>query len=96
MDFESLSKEQQIMVVMRKVLTSIVRETTPPPGMLHPLSEHTIEDIRLALGLIAAREKELLDEQGIVNNDRPHFVDEPRSSQVVSLDSLRRDKSSQE
>ena len=43
------SKEQRILLVMRKLLGSIVRETTPSPGMKHMLSEHTREDIRMCL-----------------------------------------------
>lgn len=32
----SLSKEQQILVVMRKVLGAIIRDTTPPRGCSTP------------------------------------------------------------
>lgn len=87
-----LSKERQIMLVMRKVLTTIIRETTPPPGMIHPLSAPTIEDIRLALSLISARERELMESEGLINQARPHFSDEPAAAKTVSLDSLRRGK----
>jgi hypothetical protein len=37
-----LSKEQHIMIAMRKTLTAIVKDVTPPPGMRHPLSDATI------------------------------------------------------
>lgn len=94
MGFDDLEKEQQIMVVMRKVLTTIVRETTPPPGMKHPLSDATIEDVRMCLGLISAREQELMSQQGKESLARPHYVDEPKTSQVVSLDGVRRNKQS--
>lgn len=93
MGFDELEKEQQIMVVMRKVLTRIIRETTPPPGMRHPLSDATIEDMRLCLGLISAREQELLAAQGQDNQARPRYVDEPGpKSQVIHLDSLRKQR----
>ncbi|RKZ39358.1 MAG: segregation and condensation protein A [Gammaproteobacteria bacterium] len=78
MNFDELSKEHQIMVTMRKVLSNIVREVTPKPGKEHPLSEQTIQDIRMCFGLITARERELAEEQGIVNLERPHYVDKKK------------------
>lgn len=85
MNFEGLSKEQQIMLVMRKVLTTIIRETAPTPECSSPFSEQTIEDIRLCLQLITAREQELLTERGITNTARPYYVDESPTSQVVTF-----------
>jgi hypothetical protein len=81
---DSLSKEQQILVVMRKVLTSIIRDTTPPPGLQHPLSAQTIEDMRQCLALIAARERELAEQRGAVQ-ERPYYADEPASATVVPI-----------
>lgn len=90
MDKNTLSHEQQIMVIMRKVLGSIVRETTPQPGHRHPLSEGTIEDIKQCFALISAREKELAEAAGIENKMRPRYIDEPtaQESQVVSIASI--------
>ena len=68
---------------MRKALASIVRDTTPEPGMRHPLSDHTIETIKMCFSLIAARERELLEEQGKTADKRPRYVDEPRTSEVI-------------
>ncbi len=86
MNFQELSKEQQIMVSMRKVLTNIIKEITPPPGSKeYPLTEHTVEDIRMCLGLIAARERELAEAQGITNLARPHYTDEPQNTHKVSI-----------
>jgi len=79
------SKEQRILVVMRKLLAQIVRDTTPGPGERHPLSEQTIKDIRDCFSLIAARERELIEEIGIENKDRPHFADEPKTSTVLKF-----------
>lgn len=73
------SKEQRILVVMRKLLAQIVKDTTPGPGMRHPLTEQTIKDIRDCFSLIAARERELTEKSGIENRDRPHFIDEPKN-----------------
>lgn len=89
MSFEELSKEQQIMVTMRKVLTNIIREITPQPGEKYPLSEPTVEDIRMCLALISAREQELVAEKGITNLDRPHYADEPQTAKVVPLNKIR-------
>ncbi|MBK1716923.1 segregation and condensation protein A [Thiocystis violacea] len=86
-----LSKEQTILIAMRKTLAAIVKDVAPPPGMRHPLSETTIQDVRQCLGLIAAREKELADEQGR-GGERPYYADEPQSVQLVSLDGIGRRK----
>jgi hypothetical protein len=90
MDKNTLSHEQQIMVIMRKVLGSIVRETTPQPGHRHPLSDGTIEDIKQCFALISAREKELAEAAGIENKMRPRYIDEPtaQESQVVPITSI--------
>jgi len=85
MNLEELSKEQQVMVVMRKVLTGIIREITPQAGDKYPLSEQTITDIRMCLQLIAAREQELAKEQGITNIDKPYYADEPPAKKTVPL-----------
>ena len=81
----SRSKEQRILVVMRKLLAQIVKDTTPGPGMRHPLNEQTIKDIRDCFSLIAARERELAEKSGIENKDRPHFVDEPQTSTILKF-----------
>jgi hypothetical protein len=91
-----LSKEQQILVAMRKTLAAIIKDVTPPPGMRHPLSENTIDDVRACLSLISAREKELADSEGR-GGDRPYYADEPQSAQVVPIAGIRRqDKSGSE
>jgi hypothetical protein len=74
--------------MMRQVLSAVARDTVPPPGMKHPLSDNTIQGIRDCLALISARERELnidLDEE---NQARPRYKDEPQTSKVVSLDSI--------
>lgn len=83
-----LTKEQQILIAMRKTLSSIIKDVTPPPGMRHPLSASTIEDVRQCLGLIAAREKELADEQGR-GGERPYYADAPQSATVVPIASIK-------
>ena len=81
--------ERKILMVMRKVLGSVVRDTTPSPGMRHVLSERTIEEVRLAFELISARERELADAAGVAR-ERPYFTDEEPAARTVPLDQLRR------
>ena len=79
-------KEREILMVMRKVLSTIVRELTPEHRSLkHPLSDDTIQDIRMCMGLITAREKELADAAGRTAVERPYYTDEPRPSTVVPM-----------
>jgi nicotinamide riboside kinase len=86
---EVSNKEREIMMVMRKLLTTIVREVTPESKSLkHPLSDHTIQDIRYCLGLITAREKELADDAGRTAQERPYYVDEPQQTKVVPISSI--------
>ena len=85
MDFNSLSKEQQVMVAMRKTLANIIKDTTPEPGMIHPLSKDTVEDIKACFALIAARERDLMEDMGVENKARPRFTDEPKAAQVVDF-----------
>ncbi len=87
MNPDTLSKEPQILVTMRKVLTTIIRELTPAPGDKYPLSESTVQDIRFCLGLIITREKELTEALGSVKTERPHYIDELPASQVVQFPS---------
>jgi hypothetical protein len=90
---DSTSKEREIMMIMRKVLTNIVREVTPEHKSLrHPLSDQTIQDIRNCLGLITAREKELADAAGRSVEERPYFVDEPPKTQEVPISNIGKTK----
>jgi hypothetical protein len=84
-DDEQMSKERMILRILRKVLASIVRDTTPLPGMLHPLKDSTREDIRDLFGMIAEREAELARLAGVSTNERPYYSDQPQTSSVVNL-----------
>jgi hypothetical protein len=94
MDSET-SKELKILITLRKVLASVVREITPEPGMRHPLSDTTMEDVRQCFGLIAAREREISEDAGMPSQHRPHFVDESQSSNVVKLHGMSDNKDSE-
>lgn len=82
--------EKRILVAMRKTLSSIVKDVTPSSSALKsPLSDATVEDIKMCFGLISAREQELAKEAGVEIKDRPQYPDEPTKSNVVSLDTLK-------
>lgn len=84
-----LSKEEQILQMMKKVLTDVAKETFTRPGLKHPLSDNTILGIRDCLALITAREVELSEEHDRPMEQRPRFIDEPQTSVVVPIDSLK-------
>ena len=81
---EALSLEHRILIKLRLVLAAVVRDVTPPPGMRNPLSDQTIEDIRTAFALIAARERELRGEE--TNPDLPVFKDSGATARIVEFD----------
>lgn len=80
------TKEEQVLQVMRRVLTDIAKDTYTPSNLKHPLSPNTIESIRDCLGLISIRESEIAIEAGRESTLRPRYVDEPSSSVVVKTD----------
>ncbi|WP_457667005.1 segregation and condensation protein A [Thiolapillus sp.] len=81
-------KEAEILMVMRKVLANIIKDTTPEfKTMKHPLSGGTIEDIKMCLSLIAARERELADKAGSAHL-RPYFTDEKAKAEVVPISKI--------
>ncbi len=86
------SKELRVLRAMKATLTGVIKDTATTPGLKHPLSERTIEDIRQCLALISARERELAAELGKPMDLRPHYADEPKKSTVVSLKSIGRPK----
>jgi hypothetical protein len=83
---QELSREERILRVMKRTLTDVAKETYTRPGHRHPLSDDTIQSIRDCLSLIAAREAELAEAAGRPMTLRPRFVDEPKTSVVVTLD----------
>ncbi|MGD8484556.1 MAG: segregation and condensation protein A [Thioalkalispiraceae bacterium] len=87
-----LSKEEQILKMVKKVLTDVAKDTYTPAHLKHPLSEQTILSIRECLVLISAREQELAEAAGRENNMRPRYVDEPPKSVVVDITGLQKNK----
>ena len=85
--------EHRILIQLRQVLAAVVRDVTPPPGMRNPLSEQTIEDIRAAFALIAAREREL---RGDRPPDLPTYRDRGPTARVVEFERRSSDSHSDE
>ena len=86
------SKEQQILKMVKRVLTDVARDTHVTPGLKHPLSENTIMGIRDCLALITARESELAQQAGQTLSARPRFVDEPKTTHTVNISNISRKK----
>lgn len=74
---QELSKEERVLRAVKTAVTGVIRDTATKPGLVHPLSEQTIEDLRQCLALISARERELAQLHGRDQAMRPRFVDEP-------------------
>ena len=87
MQMDETNKEREILMVMRKVLGAVIRDITPTPGTRYPLTDKTIEDVRMCLGLIAARERELAESAG-VKQERPFYADDPQAAKVISMSSI--------
>jgi len=90
---EDNQKERDLLVVMRKVLANIIKDTTPSHRSLkHPLSDNTIQDIRTCLGLISDRERHLADVAGI-SQEKPYYTDEKPAAEVISINKIKPRKS---
>jgi len=81
-----LSMEERILRAVKRTLAGVIRDTATPPGMRHPLSDATIEDLRQCLALISAREHDLAAAAGRDVSARPRYADErARAEQVIRL-----------
>ena len=88
MSAEEISQEERILRMMKKVLTDVAKDTHAKPGFRHPLSDNTVQGIRECLGLISARERELVEARGKSMDKRPRFIDEPQKTVAVPLSSI--------
>ena len=85
---EDHQREKDLLLVMRKVLANIIKDTTPAHRDLkHPLSDNTIQDIRMCLGLISTRERELADIAGI-KPEKPYYTDDKPAAEVISINKI--------
>nr|VFK27389.1 MAG: hypothetical protein BECKMB1821G_GA0114241_102736 [Candidatus Kentron sp. MB]VFK35546.1 MAG: hypothetical protein BECKMB1821I_GA0114274_11264 [Candidatus Kentron sp. MB]VFK76497.1 MAG: hypothetical protein BECKMB1821H_GA0114242_105917 [Candidatus Kentron sp. MB] len=76
--------EGRILQAVRGTLIDVIRDTTTKPGLHHPLSEHTREEIRHCLDLITARQREMAEAAGTPFEERPIFADQGSCNQAVS------------
>lgn len=81
-------KELRILGAMKQTLTGIIKDTTTKPGLKHPLSDATQEDIRQCLMLLSSREQELLADNNMTADMKPKFIDEPEKSVVVPISQI--------
>lgn len=72
-----VSVEERILQAMKLTLAGVIRDTATPPGMRHPLTDATIEDLRQCLALISARERELAQAAGRESAARPQVAGSP-------------------
>ncbi len=89
MSNKDISREEEILQLVKNTLTTIARDTYTPPELTHPLSSDTINQIRNCFSVITQRQQELARARGEEFNDRPHFIDEANDSFVISLDDFR-------
>jgi len=96
MSEETPNKEDRILSVMRSILIDVIKDTTTEPGLKHPLTDNTINNIRHGLDLITARQRELAEEQGESWDLRPSYPPEPQQQTkdgvVVQLSSVKKKK----
>lgn len=85
--------EQQILAIMKRLLTDIAKETFTRPGVKHPLSDATIGNMRECLKLISVREVDLSSDPENISAKRPRYVDEPQKSVVVSMQDIKKKSS---
>ena len=90
------NKDYRVLQAMKSVLLDIIKDTTVEPGIRHPLSDSTIENLRQCLALIYAREHEIASEHGVSIKQKPYYTDEPQTSSTVSLDDLLAQKNKNE
>lgn len=83
-----IDKDLRVLKAMKRTLTAIIKDTTTTPGLKHPLSDATREDIRQCLILLTTREQELLVDSNLSADMRPGFTDEPTTSVVVPISQL--------
>ena len=96
MSEDTPDKEERILNVMRSILIDVIKDTTTEPGLKHPLTDTTIDNIRHGLDLITARQKELAEARGESWDLRPTYPPEPQQRTqdgvVVSLSSVKKKK----
>ena len=91
---KTLENEKNIMIMVRKTLSGVIRDVTPLPGTQGVLKDETVESLRLCLGVISNREQQIAQELGRDIKERPRYADEPKTSHVVQFSSNSAEKKS--
>ncbi len=73
------------MRAMRKTLTSVVRDCAPRPDQPSPLSKAAVENVRMCLAMISAREAELAELLGLSRTERPYYTDESKPAETMQF-----------
>ncbi|MDO8990716.1 MAG: segregation and condensation protein A [Sideroxyarcus sp.] len=85
MNTEELSKEQQILRIMRKTLGNVVKDVTPLGGRANPLTAGTIQEIKECFALISDREQELAEKLNFTQ-EKPYYADgEKPNANVINF-----------
>jgi len=84
--------EQEILTIMKRILTDIAKETFTRPGIRHPLCDATINNMRECLKLISVREVGLSGHPSDVSASRPRYVDEAPKNVVISMSDIKSNK----
>ncbi len=96
MSDQGQTTEERILHVMRSILIDVIKDTTTEPGLKHPLTPNTIDNIRHGLDLITARQKEIAEDSGQSWDMRPSYPSEPnietKDGVVVPITGLKRKK----
>lgn len=86
---QSFSTEKRVLMAMRKTLAKVVRDLTPSDSATqYPLSDDTVEDIKVCFDLISSRERELMQIEGKASTEKPRFIDDTSTPQTVAVDSI--------
>jgi len=89
---EQAITEQEILTSVKRILTEIAKETFTRPGLRHPLSDDTINNMRQCLKMISIREVTLSGHDSDVSASRPKYIDEAPKNVVVSLADIKSSK----
>ena len=90
MDTEVQSKEHRFLHHVRKTLSNIVKEVSPPGGQANPFTNSTIEEIMSCFDLISERENELAGKLGSDQARPPKAAVMPPGSSALSFVKLPR------
>lgn len=88
-----MNDERQLLITVRKTLAKVAKDTSVTGNAPHPLQQSTINAMRECFALVAERERQLAAQDGVAQNERPRYADEPKKTNVISfVDAKRKPK----